>query len=215
MVVGKPRRKRRKDSSSSSSSKDKRGVPWRTLATLRSLLFHRRKDNSDTNLMEIVVVGCAHHWLSIVSVKGCGLTYRSFYQFTGCICHCIRFSSNNCYFWQGKISCVFTELRVSSPCSSVLNPVLTMLNPVHTFHTVNSRSTLRMYYHLLLGILIGLLWHFTNQNLYFFFPRECFISHPSHLFLDIITLTVWSEECKQRSSSLCNFLHLSVAASKS
>jgi hypothetical protein len=72
----------------------------------------RRKDNIDTNLVRL---SCAQNWLSVMSLAGCGVLYRLFYQITNYVCDCIRFSLINYYFGQGWMSCECIEPKVPSP----------------------------------------------------------------------------------------------------
>jgi len=71
----------------------------------------------------------------------------------------------------------------------IFGPCTDCVNLVYTLHTFTARSTVLIHSHLLLGNLHSL-WNFYQPKFVFFFsPRECYVSHPAHLFLDLITLT--------------------------
>jgi len=94
-------------------------------------------------------------------------------------------------------------------------PILSQIYPVHATHPTSWKSTLILSSHLSLGLPSDLLsLDFPTNTLYR--PLLSFVrpTCPAHLILlDFITRTIFGEQYRSLSSSLCSFLHSLVTVS--
>jgi hypothetical protein len=90
-------------------------------------------------------------------------------------------------------------------------PILSQINPVHAPHHTSWRSILILSSHLCLGLPSGLLPSGLPTKI-LYAPLLCPIraTCPAHLILDLITWTIFGDECKSLSSSLCSLLTSSL-----
>jgi len=94
-------------------------------------------------------------------------------------------------------------------------PVLSQINPVHVPHSASWRSSLIWSSYLDLGLPSGLFTSgFSTKTLYTSLLSSIRCTCPAHLILLVlITLTIFGEEYRELSSSLCSFLHSPVTSS--
>ena len=94
-------------------------------------------------------------------------------------------------------------------------PILCQLNPVHAPHPTSWWSILILSSHLLLGLLSCLFpSRFLIKTLHTLLLPSIRVTCPVHLIiLDFITRTVFGQQCRSLSPSLCNFLHPPVTSS--
>ena len=94
-------------------------------------------------------------------------------------------------------------------------PILSHINPVHTPHITSWRSILILSSHLRLGFPSGLFLSGLNtktQYTHLHIPTRA--TCPAYLFLlDSITRTIFGEQYRSLSSSLCSLLHSPVTSS--
>ena len=96
-----------------------------------------------------------------------------------------------------------------------LVPVLKLINPVHPFQSISSRSILIISSHSRL-CLPGLLFPsgFPTKTLYAPLLSPIPATHPGHLILPVsITQIVFHEGCRSLSSSLYSFPHFPITSS--
>ena len=94
-------------------------------------------------------------------------------------------------------------------------PILSQIYPFHTSHPTSWRSILILSSHLRLGLPSGLFPScFPTKTLYTPLLSPIKATCPAHLILlDFITRTIFGEQYRSLSSSLCSFLHYPVTSS--
>ena len=107
--------------------------------------------------------------------------------------------------------------RFITALTSVRHLSLSWANPIHSIypHLTSWRSTLILSTHLSLGLPSGLFPSgFPTKTLYTPLSSPICATCPAHLILlDFITRTIWGEEYRPSSSSLCSLLHSPVTSS--
>jgi len=91
-------------------------------------------------------------------------------------------------------------------------PILSQINPVHAPHPTYWRSILILSSHLYLGLPSGLFpSSFPTKTQYAPVLSPICATCPAHfILLDLITRTIFGEESRSLSSSLCSLLHSPV-----
>ena len=94
-------------------------------------------------------------------------------------------------------------------------PIQSQLNTFHTPIPKSWRSILILSYHLCWVFQVVLSLRFPNQNHEYASPllQMCYMHRPSLFFLDFITRTIFGEQYRSLSSSVCSFLHCPVTSS--